>query len=279
MAMPDEFVPLIMPADPGLRDAWWFIVSDYGLLVTTSGNTASIPFLKEPEKLGVRILRSLHLGSYRGHPCYAAEGKLPGENAEGAAFQEIRSLYNMLDHDFYAIGLTALHLIEWDKAHQFCGMCRGELKPRNDMRAKECAGCGRIEFPRISPAIIVLVEREDTLLLARSPRFRDQFYSVLAGFVDPGESLEEAVRREVREEVGINVKDITYFGSQPWPFPDSLMIGFTAQYESGELKIDGQEIIEAGWYRAKDLPRIPGKLSIARRLIDWFVEKHKRDFD
>ncbi len=254
-------------------------MSDYGLLVILSGNTPAIPFLMEPEKLGVHILRSLYLGSYRGHPCFAAEGKLSGNNPGGTAFQEVRSLYSVLEHDFYAIGLTALHLIEWDKAHQFCGMCGGKLKLRNDMRAKECPACGRIEFPRISPAIIVLVEREDTLLLARSPRFRDQFYSVLAGFVDPGESLEEAVRREIREEVGINVRDITYFGSQPWPFPDSLMIGFTAQYESGELKIDGQEIIEAGWYRAKDLPRIPGKLSIARRLIDWFVEKHERDFD
>src|SRR5512139_2984541 len=126
MAMPDEFVPLIMPADPGVSDAWWFIVSDYGLLVTTAGNTAAIPFLMEPEKLGVQVLRSLYLGSYRGRPCYAAEGKLSGKNAEGAAFQEIRSLYNVLEHDFYAIGLTALHLIEWDKTHQFCSMCRGE---------------------------------------------------------------------------------------------------------------------------------------------------------
>ena len=140
------------------------------------------------------------------------------------------------------------------------------------MRAKECKGCGRLEFPRISPAIIVLIEKGDTLLLARSARFPGSFFSVLAGFVEPGESLEEAVHREVKEETGILVKDIAYFGSQPWPFPDSLMIGFTAQYASGEIRIDEEEIVEAGWFRCgSTCRRSPGKLSIARQLIDWFV--------
>ena len=149
------------------------------------------------------------------------------------------------------------------------------LNARTDVRAKECSECSRLEFPRISPAIIVLIEKGDALLLARSARFAGQFFSVLAGFVEPGESLEAAVYREVMEEIGISVKNIRYFGSQPWPFPDSLMIGFTAQYESGEIRIDGEEIVEAGWYQAGNLPKIPGKLSIARQLIDWFIEKHK----
>jgi NAD+ diphosphatase len=112
------------------------------------------------------------------------------------------------------------------------------------------------------------------LLLARSARFPAAFYSVLAGFVEPGESMEAAVHREVMEETGIAVKNIRYFGSQPWPYPDSLMIGFTAQYESGEIKIDGEEIVEAGWYRVDDMPQLPGKVSIARQLIDFFIEKH-----
>ena len=145
------------------------------------------------------------------------------------------------------------------------------------MRAKECEECGRFDFPRISPAIIVLIEKGDALLLARSTRFPGSFFSVLAGFVEPGESLEEAVHREVKEETGILVKDIEYFGSQPWPFPDSLMIGFTAQYASGEIRIDGEEIAEAGWYKSHSLPQIPGKLSIARQLIDWFVARHSQD--
>ena len=129
-----------------------------------------------------------------------------------------------------------------------------------------------LAFPRISPAVIVLVERDGQVLLARSPRFTANFYSVLAGFVEPGETLEDTVHREIEEEVGIKIRNVRYFGSQPWPFPDSLMIGFTAEYESGEIRIDKAEISEAGWFYPENLPAIPGKISIARRLIDWFIE-------
>lgn len=274
--MPAEFMPSLAPPDSQTSDAWWFIYSGYRLLVKISGDKGTIPLTREPEKLGVDIMRSLYLGSFRGRPCYAADGKPRGEGPVEATFQELRSLFSRLEDGFYEVALTAVHLIVWDKTHQFCVRCRGGLKSREDMRAKECGECGWLEFPRISPAIIVLIEKGDTLLLARSPRFAGEFFSVLAGFVEPGESLEEAVHREVKEETGITVKDIAYFGSQPWPFPDSLMIGFIAQYESGEIRIDGEEISEAGWYRAGALPRIPGKLSIARQLIDWFVEKHTR---
>ena len=130
-----------------------------------------------------------------------------------------------------------------------------------------------VSFPRISPAIIVLVERDGKALLARSPRFKEGLFSTLAGFVEPGETLEDAVRREVKEEAGIDVKNIRYFGSQPWPFPDSLMVGFTAEYAGGEIKIDDNEILDARWFSAEDMPEIPGKISIARALIDYFLEK------
>jgi NAD+ diphosphatase len=272
--MPAELIPSVAPQDTQSADALWFIFSGYRLLVEISGEWAKIPSTTEPERLGVDIARPLHLGSYRGHPCYAAQGNLRDQSSAGVVFQDLRSLFSRLEEGVFPVALTAIHLVEWDKSCLFCSQCRGELKPRNDVRAKECSQCGRLEFPRISPAIIVLVEKGDTLLLARSPRFAGEFFSVLAGFVEPGESLEEAVRREVLEETGITVSHIAYFGSQPWPFPDSLMMGFTAQYESGEIRVDGEEIIEAGWYRAVNLPRIPGKLSIARQLIDWFVEKH-----
>ncbi len=272
--MSGEFIPSVAPRDIESPDSWWFIFSGYRLLVKISGDTATIPVTREPQRLGVDIKHHLYLGSLGGRSCYAAEGTLCAEGPSEATFQEIRSLFPRLEDGFYELALTAVHLVEWDKNHQFCSKCRGALKSRVDMRAKECEECGRLEFPRISPAIIVLIEKEDTLLLARSPRFAGEFFSVLAGFVEPGESLEEAVHREIKEEIGITVKNIAYFGSQPWPFPDSLMIGFTAQYESGEIRIDGEEIIEAGWYRADNLPRVPGKLSIARKLIDWFVEKN-----
>jgi len=146
-------------------------------------------------------------------------------------------------------------------------------------RAKECPQCGLLHFPRLAPAIIVLVERGNELLLARSRHFLPGMYSVLAGFVEPGESLEEAVLREVKEEVGVEVKDIKYFGSQPWPFPHSLMIGFTATYTGGEISLNDEEIEEAGWFTVDNLPSIPGKISIARKLIDGFLAKQGRTFE
>jgi NAD+ diphosphatase len=272
--MRSEFTSSVVLPDLSISDAFWFVYSGNRLLVKVSGVHASIPTRDELEAFGADVEQPLFLGHFRGHPCFAAEGTMPEGSPAAAVFRELRSLFDLLETQFYEIALLGVHLVHWDKALQFCSKCRGHLKQRNDMRAKECVECGRMEFPRISPAIIVLVERGDTLLLARSTRFPGSFFSVLAGFVEPGESLEEAVHREVEEETGILVKDIAYFGSQPWPFPDSLMIGFTAKYASGEIRIDGDEIAEAGWYRTDNLPQIPGKLSIARQLIDWFLEKH-----
>jgi NAD+ diphosphatase len=140
--------------------------------------------------------------------------------------------------------------------------------------APDFSALGLLNYPRLSPAVIVAVERGNRILLARARRFTAAMYSVIAGFVEPGETLEECVRREVMEETGIRIRAIRYFGSQPWPFPDSLMIGFTAEYESGELLIDGTELVDAGWFAAGELPTIPGPISIARRLIDAFAARH-----
>jgi NAD+ diphosphatase len=138
--------------------------------------------------------------------------------------------------------------------------------------ARRCPRCSLLVHPRIAPAVIMLVRRGSQALLARNGRFPIPFFSALAGFVEIGETLEETVAREVREEVGVEIADIRYFGSQPWPFPDSLMIGFTAQWASGEVKIDGEEIVEAGFFEASALPPVPPKISIARRMIDAWVD-------
>jgi NAD+ diphosphatase len=272
--MSDTFKASVTPTECSNAQPWWLIFSGYKLLVKPSEDGFIIPSAERAESLGISVSRPLYLGTMGGTPCYTAAIEDGSKTPLGAVFEDLRSLFSHIDEMAYEAALTAVHLLEWDRNSQFCGKCRGALKPRTDMRAKECGSCGRLEFPRLSPAIIVLVEKGDTLLLARSARFTAEFFSVLAGFVEPGESLEAAVRREVKEETGITIKDIRYFGSQPWPFPDSLMIGFTAQYEFGEIKIDGEEIVDAGWYRADNLPRIPGKLSIARQLIDWFIAKH-----
>ena len=176
----------------------------------------------------------------------------------------------------FSIAQHAFQIVNWDRMHQFCGRCGAETDYSQSERVKICPACEAHYYPRVSPAVIVAIHRENKLLLMRNKRYKHNFYSVLAGFVEPGESLEAAIVREVKEEVGIEVKNIRYFASQPWPFPDSLMIGFTADYAGGNLVPDGFEISEAGWYAVDDLPLIPGPISIARKLIDAFVEEQKK---
>ncbi|GIW04292.1 MAG: hypothetical protein KatS3mg059_0912 [Thermomicrobiales bacterium] len=197
----------------------------------------------------------------------------------GFACCGLRALYGRVSDDLFAVAGRAAQIIEWDRTHQYCGRCGTPTETAPAERAKRCPRCGLLSFPRLSPAIIVLVERGDEVLLARSPHFAEGMYSTLAGFVEPGESLEEAVYREVLEETGIAVTGLQYFGSQPWPFPHSLMIGFTARYAGGEITIDRNEIEDARWFTAFTLPRVPQKLSIARRLIDAFVARYREPLD
>ena len=256
--------------------ARWFIFSGQKLLVRAKDGASDIPELQDgPGSLGLEAVRLHFLGSLDGQPCYAAEVAEGIDPPAGMLFNGLRNLFDSLDDALYRLAVVAVQVVDWDRLHQFCGRCGEKTVYKEGVRAKECRRCGLISFPRLSPAVIVAVERGRKLLLARANRFPAHFYSVLAGFVEPGETLEEAVAREVKEEVGVEVTNIRYFGSQPWPFPDSLMIGFTAQYAGGEISIDEAEIVEAGWFEADSLPSLPGKISIARQLIDWFVEKQQ----
>lgn len=213
-------------------------------------------------------------GTIGSQDCYYMSNK-NGEAtvADICEFVHLRQLALKMDEQLFAAAFTAKHLIHWDATHQFCGVCGSAMSDSGKERAKKCAACGHISFPRISPAVIVAVVNNDRILLARAHNFTAAFYSVIAGFVEPGETLEACVAREVKEETGITVRDITYFGSQPWPFPDSLMIGFTAKYAGGELKVDGEEIVEAAWYSRDTMPTVPpNPNSIARKLIDHFLD-------
>ena len=273
MADKRRFAPGIVPPEVRSEPAWWFVFQENKLLVEGGPSGVNLPCLIHMTALGLAPLREHYLGRLDHRPCYAvevAEGAIP---PVGMAFDGLRQVYGRLDENLFWIAARAVQIIDWDRTHQFCGRCGVPLRNKTDERAKECPQCGLLHFPRLAPAIIVLVERGNELLLARSRHFMPGMYSVLAGFVEPGESLEETVMREVKEEVGIEIKDIKYFGSQPWPFPHSLMIGFTATYAGGEISLDDKEIEEAGWYTAEKLPRIPGKISIARKLIDGFLAK------
>ena len=273
MTGPRKFVSGIVPPEEHSDPAWWFIFQESKLLVYSNPESVTVPFLIDPEELGLTANRQNYLGRIDDNRCYAAEVSEGTTPPAGMAFEGLRQVYGHLDEDLFWIAARAVQIIDWDRTHQFCGRCGLPLRTRTAERAKECSQCGLLHFPRLAPAIIVLVERGNELLLARSRHFMPGMYSVLAGFVEPGESLEEAVVREVKEEVGIEIKDLKYFGSQPWPFPHSLMIGFTANYAGGEISLDDQEIEDAGWFTVENLPKLPGKISIARKLIDGFLAR------
>jgi len=265
------FIPGIAPPAVQSAPAWWFAFVGSKLLVRLEGTLSQIPNLISLSEIGLVPVRTQFLGTLDDQPCYSAQLPKDAIAPDGMRLQGLRELYATLDEDFFALSGRAIQIVEWDRTHQYCGYCATETTQLPNERAKRCPKCGLVNYPRLSPAIIVLVSRGEELLLARAHRFPAGMYSVLAGFVEPGESLEETVVREVREEVGIEVKDICYFGSQPWPFPNSLMIGFTASYASGDIKIEPQELTDAAWFSKHDLPQLPPKLSIARKLIDWFV--------
>jgi NAD+ diphosphatase len=260
------------PPSTKTEPALWFLFREHKLLVREDGESMSIPLILDPASLGLSPAGERYLGTLAGRHCYAAVVPEDVPIPPKMGFYGLRYLYERLAEPLFFIAMKASHLIEWEETTRYCGRCGKEMTRAEEMNALACTGCGALVFPRISPAVIVLVERDGQALLGSSHRFTADFYSVLAGFVEPGESLEDTVQREIEEEVGIKVKNVRYFGSQPWPFPDSLMIGFTAEYESGEIKIDKTEIAAAGWFSPDKLPTIPGKISIARKLIDWFVE-------
>jgi len=193
---------------------------------------------------------------------------------EGMSLVSLRDVWSLLGEQAFFEAGRAFQLMEWSLLNRFCGRCATPMREVERETARECPACGTISYPPVSPAIIVAVEKDGKLLLARSPRFPRGRYSILAGFVEPGETLEGAVEREVMEEVSIRVKNIVYFGSQPWPFPHSLMVGFRAEWGSGEIRVDGNEIESAGWYSPDSFPDIPPSLSISRRLIDDFLARH-----
>ena len=186
----------------------------------------------------------------------------------GLVFRKLRSLFGAMDEALLSVAGRAFQISNWARTHRFCGTCGTPTAPVAGERCVKCPACGFMAYPRISPAMMVLIRRGDSILLARHKTSPAAFFTALAGFVEAGESVEEAIHREVFEEVGLKVRNIAYFGSQPWPFPHSLMIAYTAEFEGGEIKIDEAEIAEAGWFGPGDvLPKIPHGVSIASELI------------
>ena len=266
-----RFVPAFRSDESASASAFWFIFQDEKVLVTITKNNADTICTNSPEQLGIVPVFSQFLGRYGTTNCFVAEATECKPLPSSMQFKSLRSLFGTVDDDLFTLAGRAVQVLHWHKEHQFCGKCGTAMENRASELAKICPACGFISFPRLSPAVIMSVTREDHILLARSPRFPPGMYSTLAGFVEPGETLEEAVRREVREEVNVRIGNITYVASQPWPFPHSIMIGFSADYVRGDIKIDDDEIEDARWFSVRDLPVLPSRITIARLLIDRFL--------
>lgn len=187
----------------------------------------------------------------------------------------LRATYNKLPHELYQIAGKCQEILYWDANTRFCGVCGGPMKMHTEI-SKRCTHCGKEIWPLLATAIIVLIRREEKVLLVHARNFRGKFFGLVAGFVETGETLEEAVVREVHEEVGIKIKNIRYFASQPWPYPCGLMVGFTADYVSGDLHLQRSELDDAGWFDRDHLPPVPDKMSIARQLIDSWLEEFSK---
>jgi NAD+ diphosphatase len=259
-----------VPDAPGGR-ALLFAFRNDRLLVLEGGERVRVPRALSPEELGIEPSFSQPVGYLGGTPCLALEVPEGVEAPGGTVFRDLREIFVAVDEEFFALAGRAKQVVGWHATHRFCGRCGGETELAEGELAMRCTRCGMMHYPRVSPAVIVRIRRGDEILLARSPGFPKGMRSVLAGFVEPGESIEQTIHREVREEVGLEVENLRYFDSQPWPFPNSLMIGFTADYAGGELRPEPGEIEAADWYSAGDLPQLPPKVSIARRMIEDFV--------
>jgi len=198
---------------------------------------------------------------------------LPDGQSTTYEFCPLRQSYYRLPEALYLMAGKCAELIYWDHNTRFCGVCGGPMHLHTNI-SKRCEHCGKEVWPSLAPAVIVLIHRgPDEVLLARGRSFKRDFYGLIAGFVETGETLEEAVIREVHEETGLEISNIRYFDSQPWPYPSGIMVGFNADYASGSLHVQREELKKAAWFHRDHLPTLPEKLSIARRLIDsWLAQ-------
>ncbi len=286
-ARPPEFEHCVFCEAPG--EAHWFVFRGDQLLVELGPMTlpsddlrvkarpawARLPLQKNHNWLGSAPARTLYLGVLNGTQCWVAELPKEAPAPTGMSWEGLRTLFTVLDDAHFALAGRAMQLVDWDRTHQFCGRCGARTEAKREERVRVCPACKLSAYPRVAPAVMALVKREKEILLARSPHFPPGMYSALAGFVEPGESLEQCLAREVAEEVGVRISNIRYFASQSWPFPHSLMIAFVCDYVGGEIRVQETEIEAANWFEVLQLPKLPSRISIARRLIDAVVEEVK----
>ena len=266
LVTPRSFQPLVAPVAHDRPRTFAF----RGAELLVREHDLALPDAAALKAIDVPPANVLPVGVFDKEYCCAAWVPRDAAAPEGYAFRGLRSLFGRLDEDTLAVAGRAFQIADWARSHRFCGACGSAMQLVAGERAMKCPACGHSSYPRIAPAMMCLVRRGPAILLARNvavpPGGR---MSALAGFLEPGESVEDAVHREVYEEVGLMVKDLRYFSSQSWPFPGSLMVAFTAEYASGDIRLDSSEIAEARWFGPGDaLPELPPPQSISRALIE-----------
>ena len=244
----------------------WLLFRGHELLVSVE--SSAFPLYPHYDALGFDSDEQHAVGEHEGRQVHVVRLTEDAVEPEGYHFQSLRSLLLSIDADSFSLAATASQVLEWAKSHRFCSRCGTPTQPHpRGERARVCPACAYHQYPRIHPCVIVAITKGDTILLARAQRFVRPMYSLLAGFVEVGETLEHAVMREVAEESGIQVKNLRYFGSQSWPFPNNLMLAFQAEWASGEIVIQEEEIMDAQFFRFDALPEIPPSGSIASQVI------------
>jgi NAD+ diphosphatase len=268
-SLPHPFYSGSSPDSSPVTDEIWFSFHQKKFLTVKEENRVNICKIN-PLLLNLKTRFEQYIGSYGNTRIFIAD--LDGiPQKKSYLFSSLRPLYGKIDDELFALAGRAIQILHWYTNHLFCGRCGTRMRVRRSELAKICPSCNFTSFPRLSPAVIMSVIDEDRILLARSPHFPRGMYSTLAGFVEPGETLEEAVAREVREEVGLDICSIRYEGSQPWPFPHSIMAAFSSRYKGGTIQMDKKEIEDAAWFSRDSLPPLPSRISIARHLIELFL--------
>lgn len=262
------FIPAVRPGPDTTSEAWCFAFVQGRLLLPADESAAFAP---QPIDLLHALSSTRHyLGRLDDVDCWAVSA---AQVPAGWRDVPLRGAMMQFEAPMMGVAARAAQVLEWDRAHRFCGVCGTPTELHPDDRARVCPSCKHTAYPRISPAMMALVWRGREVLLARGPQFNPGIYSALAGFVEPGESIEECIGREVAEEVGVAVKNLRYYGSQNWPFPHSLMIAFTAEWDGGEIVPQPGEIEDAQWFDIDALPGIPPRFSISGHLIRDTVEQ------
>jgi len=268
-----KFVPAKNGDPPEDYRGTWLLVQDNTLLVHEAGGEHGwrLPQGPLPEELARTLDPIVHLGTYKGAPCWAAAVPSGTDSPAGFQRESLLPAQTRLPDNTLSLGGLALQAIHWESTSRHCPRCGAATSRIRGESGKRCPGCGYEHYPHLHPAVIVLVRDGDRVLLTRKAFWPTGRYGLVAGFVDPGESLEEAAAREVREEVGVEIRDLRYAASQYWPFPSQLMVGFTAAYSGGEVTVNRHELEDARWFSVHDLPDLPPRLSIARFLLDRFA--------